>query len=96
MKFLNLQNVILNKIMLFDSHPCADMIKKLRNEIMTNTYYEVDEYTFHKSSSYFSEDDSFVENWQEWYYMNQGEIEEERKECIKKYVLPDDSDDEDF
>ena len=96
MQLLNLPNVIVNKIMMFDSHPCADMIKQLQNEIMTNTYYEVDEYNFYKTSNYFLEDDSFVENWQEWYCMNQGEIEEERKECIKKYVLSDDSDDEDL
>ena len=96
MKLLNLPNVIVNKIMLFDSHPCADMIKKLRPEIMTNTYYEVDEHKFHKTSNYFSEDDSFVENWQEWHFMNHGEIEEKRKEFIKKYELPDDSDDKDL
>ena len=77
---------------MYDSHPCADMIKQLSNEIMTNTYYEVDEYLFHKKENQFSE--SFVENWYEWHSMNQGELEE-RRTFIKKYELSD-SDDDDF
>ena len=65
MKLWNSPSVIVNEIVLFDSHPCADTIKKLRNEIMTNTYYEVDEYVFHRSIDYCPyESESFVENWQ--------------------------------
>ena len=26
---------------MFDSHPCADMIKELHNEIRTNTFHEI-------------------------------------------------------
>ena len=93
MKLLNLPSVIVNKIMMYDSHPCSDMIKKLPNKIMTESYYEIDEYVFHVKENEFSE--SFVENWQLWHFMNKGDIEEE-KTSIKKYKLPPDSDDEDF
>jgi hypothetical protein len=92
MKLLNLPGSVINQIMMFDSHPCADTIKQLCNKIMTNSYYGIDEYIFRKKKNEFSE--SFVENWFEWHSMNQGELEE-RETFIKKYELSD-SDDEDF
>ena len=94
MLYMELPNEIESKIFLFLSHPCADLIKELSHEILTNSYIETYMEVFiRKTEEHFSEDDSFVENWQEWINNDQGDIYEHR--CIMpKLDLSDDSDDD--
>ena len=86
---MELPNEIKSKTFLFLSHPCADIIKGLYREIMTNTYYGIDEYQVHKSLDMFLASDSFVEHWHEWHFMNQGELIE-KQQFIQKNELSDD------
>ena len=94
MLYMELPNEIKSKIFLFLSHPCADMIKELRHDILTNSFIETYMEVFiRKTEEHFSEDDSFVENWQEWVNNDQGDIYEHR--CIMpKLDLSDDEDDD--
>ncbi len=90
---MELPNEIKSKVLLFLSHPCADMIRQLRHDMNNEDvrFVHVDDHIF--TVKYEPDLLSFVEDWFEYYNMEKGE-RQERIEFINKYELSDDEDED--
>ena len=89
MKLLNLPGSVINQIMMFDSHPCADLIKEQLNQKQKsyNTFTSILKHHDFAITTEHLNRFTFSKSFQEWYF--------KRRPKPKKEYEMEESEDED-